>query len=650
MHVRRVGRLVAASGVLLTALALASSASAQQETELAVREVDGTDLSAVRVTFFYGGEREDLASLTIRENGSQVETSAAEPVQEQQQQGVVLLVDVSVSMTENAALERAREAAAVYVDDRASAEQIAIVTFGSEVEVLQDFTTNAQALDEAVANITLSEAGGTRLYDGIAAASALYEGSSLQSNILLLSDGEDTLSTLDRNGALSALAHVDAAVFSVALESSDYRPAELADFSARTGGTSLATDDPTQLSSLFAEMHADLGRQYVVTFPSQLQPGTQAAELQVAVANQRAVAEFTPGSLTSGADAVRLSEVAEPSGPEFLRGNAGLYLGVLLALIAVSVIAYTLIVVFTRDRSALESALQPYSEGYVAPSDDSDDDEGGASKGLAQTQILQRAVALTGQIAQDRGVLPRIESMLEQANLPLRAAEGLFFYLATIVIGTLLLLLITQEPLVALIGLVFVVLLPPSILSYLGNRRRKQFEAMLPDTLQLLSSTLRAGYSLMQGVEAVSQEVAEPMGRELRRVVTEARLGRPLEVALEGVADRMASHDFAWAVMAIRIQREVGGNLSELLMTVAETMTQRERLRRDVAALTAEGRISAIVLGILPVGLMVIMYAINPEYIEVLFDKTIGNIMLISGGVLMLVGFYWMKKTIDIEI
>src|SRR3546814_12364288 len=101
---------------------------------------------------------------------------------------------------------------------------------------------------------------------------------------------------------------------------------------------------------------------------------------------------------------------------------------------------------------------------------------------------------------------------------------------------------------------------------------------------------MRAGYSLMQGVEAVSAEVSEPVGRELRRVVTEARLGRPLEESLDGVADRMGSADFAWAVMAIRIQREVGGNLSELLVTVADPMTERERLRRDVAALTAEGK------------------------------------------------------------
>jgi tight adherence protein B len=174
--------------------------------------------------------------------------------------------------------------------------------------------------------------------------------------------------------------------------------------------------------------------------------------------------------------------------------------------------------------------------------------------------------------------------------------------------------------------------------------------ALLPDTLSLLSGTLRAGYSLMQGVEAVSQEVEEPMGLELRRVVTEARLGRPLEQALDGTAERMASPDFAWAVMAIRIQREVGGNLSELLMTVADTMVQRERLRRDVASLTAEGRVSAIVLGALPPGLGLIMYFINPDYVSVLFDSGLGNVMLGLAVVSMIIGFVWMKKIIEIEI
>ena len=140
------------------------------------------------------------------------------------------------------------------------------------------------------------------------------------------------------------------------------------------------------------------------------------------------------------------------------------------------------------------------------------------------------------------------------------------------------------------------------------------------------------------------------MGQELRRVLAEARLGRPLEDSLADTAQRMGSPDFDWAVMAIRIQREVGGNLAELLQTVGETMIARERLRREVRSLTAEGRISAIILGILPIALGGVMYAVNPEYIQVLFKHTSGHIMLAGAGLLALVGFYWMKKTIEIEV
>ena len=140
------------------------------------------------------------------------------------------------------------------------------------------------------------------------------------------------------------------------------------------------------------------------------------------------------------------------------------------------------------------------------------------------------------------------------------------------------------------------------------------------------------------------------MGEELRRVVTESRLGRPLEESLQASADRLDSPDFSWAVMAIQIQREVGGNLAELLMTVAETMVARERLRREVDALTAEGKISAIVLGILPIGLAGVMFTINPEYIGLLISERIGNFMLGGGVMLALFGFWWMKKSIEVEI
>jgi len=263
---------------------------------------------------------------------------------------------------------------------------------------------------------------------------------------------------------------------------------------------------------------------------------------------------------------------------------------------------------------------------------------------------VQRAVEITEQVAQDRGVLVKVEHSLERANLPLRAGEALFFYVVVVVVLTLLALILSGNLIIGLIVGLFAALTPVATVNFLAGRRRKQFMSLLPDTLSLLSGTLRAGYSLMQGVEAVSQEVAEPMGQELRRVVTEARLGRPLEEALDGVSERMASPDFAWAVMAIRIQREVGGNLAELLLTVADTMVQRERLRRDVQALTAEGRVSAMVLGILPIGLGAVMFVMNPDYAGKLISDGLGNVLLGLAVVSMLIGFAWMKKIINIEI
>jgi tight adherence protein B len=244
----------------------------------------------------------------------------------------------------------------------------------------------------------------------------------------------------------------------------------------------------------------------------------------------------------------------------------------------------------------------------------------------------------------------KAEGALERANLPLRAAEAIFFYIAAVAVLTLLVLGVTRNPVTTLIVFGLSLFAAPAVLNFMASRRKRKFEQQLPDMLQLLSGTLRAGYSMMQGVEAVSQEITEPMGRELRRVVTEARLGRPLEESLDAVADRMGSNDFAWATMAIRIQREVGGNLSELLMTVGETMTQRERLRRDVKALTAEGRMSAYVLGILPIGLGLAMYTLNPDYMSLLWEDGIGQGLLAGGVMLMLGGFVWMSKIVKIEI
>ncbi|MBW3548148.1 MAG: type II secretion system F family protein [Actinobacteria bacterium] len=317
------------------------------------------------------------------------------------------------------------------------------------------------------------------------------------------------------------------------------------------------------------------------------------------------------------------------------------WLGMSIAFAAASLLAYAVIQLVVREAPVLDTALRLY-----------DADQPGTQRDatVAETRIVRHAVDAVERAAERRGVLIRVEQLLAGADLPFRPGEALFFSLAAVVLLGTLAMLLAPSLLMGLLLAAVVAVLPVKVLKFMGKRRRKKFVKQLPGTLQLLSGSLRAGYSLMQGVEAVSHEVEDPMGRELRRVTVESRLGRPLEEALDDAADRLDSSDFSWAVMAIRIQREVGGNLSELLQTVAATMMERIRLKREVAALTAEGKISAIVLGVMPIGLGASLYVMNRPYISLLFTEFIGQAMLAVATVMALVGFAWMKKIIKIEI
>ena len=151
-------------------------------------------------------------------------------------------------------------------------------------------------------------------------------------------------------------------------------------------------------------------------------------------------------------------------------------------------------------------------------------------------------------------------------------------------------------------------------------------------------------------MEAVAGEAPNPTAREFGRAISEARLGISVPDALQGIVERTQSTDFEWAVMAIDIQREVGGNLAEVLQTVADTMRARNRLKGEIRALTAEGRISAIVLGLLPFAVAGFLAVNNPTYLEPLLTSTFGQIAIGIGLLLMAAGIWWLKKIVDIEI
>jgi tight adherence protein B len=643
---RRGGRevLVALTAIVVSFYALVAPASAAQDPVAAaaqsgpsvvLRRVDSTDPTKTAVVFQYDGDAKDVSSLELTENAKPITpTTAAAPTNDV---GLAIVLDDSASTDKTAVLDQAKTAAKALVASLPATTKVAVVKAGGDAVLMQALSNDKASISKQIDLVTPSKASDGALWEGVARAAAQFRDTTLIPNILLITDGNDGSGTSFADGK-GAVLEVGAEVFAVGV--GDNVGSDASDLATLTGGRYQASAKAADIPGFVNGFAPAMTGQYSLTYASTGANGVNDVTLKVGSATAKG--SFVAGSLAAGAQ--ELAFQAPTGDLSFFEKDAAKLLAVVLGLLAAGLGAYALISLVVKDDTGLSAVLQPYSD-YVA-----NEEEEGAEQGMAQTALMQRAVELTQQFAERQGFLTKVEGSLERANLPLRAAEAMFFYAVAAAIVGLLALGLSRNIIIFVVVLGLAVLLPPAVLNFLATKRKKQFNALLPDTLQLLSGTLRAGYSMMQGVEAVSQEVAEPMGRELRRVVTESRLGRPLETSLDAVAERMDSPDFAWAVMAIRIQREVGGNLSELLMTVAQTMTQRERLRRDVSTLTAEGRVSAYVLGILPIGLGGAMLALNPKYMDPLFDTGLGNFLFGAGLLMMIIGFVWMNKLVKVEI
>ena len=203
-----------------------------------------------------------------------------------------------------------------------------------------------------------------------------------------------------------------------------------------------------------------------------------------------------------------------------------------------------------------------------------------------------------------------------------------------------------------LVGLLMVAVVPFGarlLLKFRAGRRQAAFADQLDDSLQLMASSLRAGHSLLRAVDAVSQDAVSPTSEEFARIVNETRVGRDLSDSLDEVAERMGSDDFTWVAQAIAIHREVGGNLAEVLDAVGHTIRERNQIRRQVKALSAEGKLSALVLGALPFGIFGFISMTNPSYMAKVSQSLVGYGMIAAAVVLMLMGGFWLKKTVAIK-
>ncbi len=270
--------------------------------------------------------------------------------------------------------------------------------------------------------------------------------------------------------------------------------------------------------------------------------------------------------------------------------------------------------------------------------------------GAKENPLLQAALAISTVFVRSARTEAAVAARLDRAGMRLRPAQWVLWRIVACVVGIVLFVLLVGPDFGLVIGLVVGLAATGMYRRIRTERRYQAFAARLPDSLQLVVGSLRAGFSLGQAIDAMIREAPEPIATEFSRALATTRLGADLDDALARLAARMRSRDLEWVVIAIRIQREVGGNLAEVVTTNVEAMREREALRRHVRALSAEGRLSAYIICALPPLVIVLMLAIRRQYIMPLFTTGAGAVLLVAAGILVALGSFWMWRTVKVEV
>lgn len=577
----------------------------------------------------------------LRENGQPIDNFRLDPLNlEERDLGIVLVLDASGSM-KGKPLFDAKDAARIFIDGMKPGDRLAIVAFSTAPRLAADFTADKNVLYDALNSINAD--GDTAMFDGLyMALDAAARAKVKQPNIVVLSDGADTISGHTPDQVVQAAIAQKAAIYAVGLSTPEFNEAPLRDVAGRTQGRYSLAADSQLLASVYSGLASELHNQYRLSYTSRSNERKLKLEID---------ARTPAGSLsqTSEFDSPMPVAPKETSAPAVL--NAAKAPWLIPAVGAVIFVFWLLIagvaLSLVRKRSNLDDQLKFYGE----------ESSGKRGKGastrdgiLPDQPVVNRLVGAASAAAEKGGFAAELQTELERAGLPLRASEFMFLHIAFTIGFGLLMMLVFQGWFLRVIAVVAGSAIPFLFVKVKKSRRAKRFHEQLPDTLDLLAGALKAGYSFLQAVDTTAQETSPPIKTEFQRLVAETQLGSPIEQALDQMADRINSTNVDWTVMAVKIQREVGGNLSEILEILADTVRQRDQVQRQIQALTGEGRLSAAILIILPFALAGIMFFVNPGYLGALFTSAMGLTMLAVAGVLMVIGIVWLKNIITIDV
>jgi tight adherence protein B len=649
----RLAFLAATATALLVSLPAAQATTAEGTARIV--GVDTSDQS-LRLVFetegFPEGAALDPESIAVSVGGDSVEGIESEPVADTQgvMRTAVLAIDNSQSM-EGTRLDGAKAAAKRFISALPPDVEVGLVTFGATTELVIERTADRERVMDAVDAIEIDDTAGTALFDGTALAFDATGDKGVRSVIVVTDGNEYGNSDLSLEEAVGRATDDGVNVDAVYISEDPQQPPELQQLINRAGGKVVTADD--------AGLAAVIGR------------FAEAIKNQVLITGELPAGVSSPGRVTVSArvgdfpvsDSAFLSHrrgrpapAPAPTdyGPRALPAPTPLLtqsvLPLVLGAIFLALVTVLYVALSTLGRDDKQGRVRRRLSFYTLT---------GRSQGvrkehptaLGASQVARSAVDLASKVVQKRDFESSLGLRLEAAGVPLRAAEWMLIHVGVAVGAALMALLLSGgKVLPTALGLALGLGLPFGYLIVKESRRTSAFLGQLPDTLQLIAGSLSAGYSMPQAMDAVVREGSQPITGEFNRALVEARLGVPIEDALDGIAERMHSKDFAWVVMAIRIQREVGGNLAELLTTVAGTLRERERLRRQVKVLSAEGRLSAWILGLLPLVFAIYLILAQPGYLAPLVTEPLGLAMVGLGLFLLAVGAVWLRKTVKVEV
>ena len=602
------------------------AASAQASVRLRGVELGG--YPTIRATVVVSGPVGSLPRLT--ENGEAVSGLSAQNLG--RAKSVVLAIDRSRSMAGRPLFD-AIAAARAFVARKSPNDRVAIVAFGAHALKLTGFSSATIDAQGALRTVDVDGRSGTALYDALALSARMLGKESARGRVVvLLTDGHDVSSKSTLAAAVAAAHASGTAVYPVAVATNKLSTDVLKLISRETGGAFHRAASSEALKSVYAKVAAELRHTWRLEYVTAARPGDK-LKLVASFGRQGAVRaeRKLPGG--SGASAPASSPLLP--GPAF--GTIGGFLFVLA--IALLVLAAGILALATEKGAWLRSRLAP----HVEPS------RRGPREGTERERFaaFSSLFSATEQAFSHRQSWLKLQRMLERADVPLRTVEFAYIVAGSGLVLGLIAAITGRASLVILLSFAAGAAIPYGFVSMKARKRMRTFENQLPDILITMAASLKAGHSFKQGLQTIVDEGEEPASKELKRVLTDARLGRPMDDALAETAERIGSKNFSFVITAVTIQRQVGGSLAGLFDMVADTVRQRQQFARKIKGLTAMGRASAYVLIGLPFFVAAAITLLNPDYMNPLWHTSTGHKLIFMGLAMMAFGSLILKKIVS---